>query len=290
MKISILSTAYIGQGEDFAAGAAKMRRHGYEATDYQGFVRTQEPLWMLSEAAFERTLLEQRHILTECGIEVCQTHGPWRYPMRDATAEDRAERFSKMAKAIRGTAVLGCDRMAIHNLMPFGVTDVDPDAVREINADFFGRLSEVGREYGVTVCLENMPYRGQTLARVPDMLSFVRSLGTEWIRMCLDTGHCAVQGESPADAVRLIGKENLCILHVHDNDGEQDLHLRPGEGVIDWEAFSASLSEIGFEGALSLETSVPKELSSEEREEAQRALFQRACRLAGRGERSKTNA
>lgn len=252
MKISILSTAYVGPGEDFAAGAETMRRHGYEATDYQGFVRTEEPLWQLSEAEFERTLLWQRHILTECGVEVCQTHGPWRYPMRDATAEDRAERFSKMAKAIRGTAILGCDRMAIHHLMPFGVTDTDANAVREINADFFGRLAEVGREYGVTVCL--------------------------------DTGHCAVQGESPADAVRRIGKEDLYILHVHDNDGTRDQHLRPGEGVIQWEDFSAALAEIGFAGALSLETSVPRELPPDLREEAQKALFQRACRLAGRSE------
>lgn len=284
MKISILSTAYVGPGEYFAAGAETMRRHGYEATDYQGFVRTEEPLWQLSEAEFERTLLWQRHILTECGVEVCQTHGPWRYPMRDATAEDRAERFSKMAKAIRGTAILGCDRMAIHHLMPFGVTDTDANAVREINADFFGRLAEVGREYGVTVCLENMPYRGQVLARVPDMLAFIRGLGTKWIRMCLDTGHCAVQGESPADAVRRIGKEDLYILHVHDNDGTRDQHLRPGEGVIQWEDFSAALAEIGFAGALSLETSVPRELPPDLREEAQKALFQRACRLAGRSE------
>lgn len=284
MKISILSTAYIREGESFAAGAERMRRHGYEATDYQGFVRTEEPLWQLSEAQFERRLAEERRILTACGLSVCQTHGPWRYPMRDATEADRAERFSKMAKAIRGTAILGCDRMAIHNLMPFGVRDTDPKAVREINGEFFCRLAEVGREYGVTVCLENMPYREQVLARVPDMLSFIKSLGTEWVRMCLDTGHCAVQGESPADALRLIGREDLCILHVHDNDGTRDQHLRPGEGVIDWAAFSEALTEIGFTGALSLETAVPRELSPDAREEAELALCRRAYRLAGRTE------
>ena len=201
--------------------------------------------------------------------------------MRDETEEDRAERFEKMAKSIRGTAMLGCRNMVIHNIMPQGHKDTDPAYVKEINREFFGRLCQVAKEYDVVINLENMPFLKQCLAKPEDTLAFIKSMDTPYMRMCLDTGHCLVWGIRPGDAVRLIGKEYLSTLHVHDNDGTRDLHWLPGTGVGDWEDFTASLQEIGFDGTLSLETFV-KNAPEEEREARERELFALACRLAGR--------
>lgn len=275
MTIGITSNAYFDR-YGLKEGAERMRRHGYDCVDYQWLVNTETPLFSLSQAEFEKRLIGERAILEGTGIRVSQTHGPWRCPIRDATKEDRDERFEKMAKSLYATALLGSSFMVIHPIMPTGGCDKDKELTKEVNADFFGRLTQVAQSCGVVICLENMPFRGQIYAKPEDTLALVKQIHSPYFRMCLDTGHAAVWKVSPADAVRQIGREWLCTLHVHDNDGEHDQHRLPGEGVIDWADFSAALREIGFEGTVSLETRVQDPVT----EEAEMALAETAKKLA----------
>ena len=201
-------------------------------------MNTETPLFAAGESEFERLLREEADIIRSAGLEISQTHGPWRYPPRDGEESDRAERFDKMACALHGTRVLGCPCMVVHPIMPFGTGG---DGSREAE--------------GVVIGLENMPMPELPLARPAEILAFVKEINSPALRVCLDTGHCTMCGVSPADAVRQLGREYLRVIHVHDNDGKRDLHWLPYRGVIDWAAFSRALHEIGFDGALSLETS-----------------------------------
>ena len=263
MKIGIVSYAYIDT-YGYEKGIEKLKRHGYSCIDYSGnrfpnLVDTNHEIFSLSESELEKCLKKESVLYKNAGIIISQTHGPWRYPPQDATKEDRDERFEKMSKAIRATAYLGCENTVIHPLMPFGShSDAEPQTQWDINLEFMSRLAEVGAQYGVTVCFENMPFRELPLSPVSEILKMVKQIGSEHFKVCLDTGHCAAIGESPADAVRLLGKEYLRVMHVHDNNGIKDYHWLPGTGVIDWDDFSAALAEIGFDGTLSLETGVSR--------------------------------
>ncbi len=281
MKLGIQSNAYL-HFEDMAPGAFRMKSHGYDCADYQHFINTTTEFFTLPEAKFEKILRTQRAAMDAAGIFPSQAHGPWRTP-QDATPEDRAERFDAMSKAIRGTAYLGSPYFVIHPLMPFGWhSDEQPDVQTAINEEFFGRLCEVGGEYGVVICLENMPFPKLPITTAAHVTEFVKKIGSPWMKVCLDTGHCLVCGESPADAVRTVGRDLLATLHVHDNDGKRDLHRNPDEGIADWNAFSAVLQEIGFDGTFSLETVVKRDdLSEEAFEAAQRKLAARAKSIAG---------
>lgn len=282
MKIGIESGAYLDR-YGFAEGLARMKAHGYEALDYQRFADTETELFRVSEAEFERTLRTQRAAIEDAGIEITQTHGPWRWPPRDFTEEDRAERFEKMAKSIRGTAILGCRNFVIHPIMPFGDDrDPEPERLWDMNLAFMSRLVEVGRSCDVVVNFENMPMIALSISRPEAILRFVKTVDSPFFKVCLDTGHCAVFGDSPAQAVRLIGKEYLATLHIHDNNGHNDLHWNPYTGVIDWDDFSAALREIGFEGAVSLETAAPGRIPQDIREPFEQGLFHMARRIAGR--------
>ena len=60
-------------------------------------------------------------------------------------------------------------------------------------------------------------------------------------------------------------------------------HWRPYTGVIDWDDFSNALTEIGFDGSMSLETYVPHSVpNGPEREAEEDKLFRDACRIAKR--------
>ena len=148
-----------------------------------------------------------------------------------------------------------------------------------VNFEFFSQLAEVGREYGVVICFENMPYSQQPWWMPAELATFAASFESDYLKVCLDTGHSQVGGISPADAVWAVGNALLPILHIHDNDGLQDLHMVPFDGVLDWEAFASSLVGIGYQGALALESKVPKELDDAARLSFFRKLKKSLVRL-----------
>ena len=243
----------------FERGMRRIAELGFKCLDYQRFCDTETPLFQQDDLGFERELKRQRSFIEQQGLTISQTHGPWRWPIRDDTAEDRAERFEKMSRSLLGTAILGCDKMVIHPIMPFGGDEgIHTEEAWEMNVEFFSRLCEVGRQHGVFVCLENMPFRCQSTSTPEAILKLVKLIGAPNCKVCLDTGHSLVMGVQPAVAVRQIGRENLACLHVHDNNGEGDFHWIPFTGKGDWMAFRTALQEIGYEGVVSLETSIPR--------------------------------
>ncbi len=282
MKTGITDSAYLYLGSH-AAAFARMKQHGYDCTDYQGLVDTDTPLFEQNAAGFERTLSGIRRDAQNAGIEIYQAHGPWRWPPQDFEPEDRAERFEKMSRSILGCQILGCPNFIIHPIMPFGDwQDPEPEKLWEMNLEFFSRLCEVARAHDTVICFENMPMTALSLSTPEQILRFVKEINSPYMRVCLDTGHCAVFGLSPADAVRLLGKEYLRAMHVHDNDGRADRHMLPGEGVIDWEDFARALAEVDCACPVSLETAVSGKIPVAERAPAELALADIAKKLAGK--------
>lgn len=265
----------------FEKGIARMKGQGYSAMDYPEFGNTETELFRKNHQQFTEYLEYQAMVCNREGIEIFQTHGPWRYPPRDFTEEDRAERFEKMSRAIEGTAILRCKNIVIHPLMPFTINDEGHEKeTYEINLDFFGRLCKVAEEYGVIINFENMPMRHFALASTSEMLKLVKEIDSDYFKVCLDTGHSSAIGNLPAEDVRLLGKEYLSSLHIHDNDGRHDYHWYPFAGVIDWKDFCNALCEIQYDGVLNLEVGRQKNLPEELRELEEVFLYRRIECLA----------
>lgn len=274
-KIGTPTSVYFGLG-DAHEGFLKMKSHGFDSADYQNLVNTENELFALSDSEFEKRLLAHKEAAKEAGVVINQTHGPWRSP-KDATEEDRAERFEKMTKTLWATSVLGSKFMAIHPIMPYGCgANPEPERFMELNLNFFEKLAAEAKKYGVVICFENMPFPALTLSSTKQIADFVRTINSDNFKMCLDTGHCAVMKESPADALRNYG-DIIKIMHVHDNDGNHDSHKFPFDGVIDWEDFGKALSDVNEDVVLSLETSASR--SAENWEEIQKDLCNRVKKL-----------
>lgn len=257
LKIGITEDVYTNV-YGYKNGLERMRAHGFESMDYQGFLHTEDPLFQKNSREFECFLREQRKIAYESGIGIHQVHGPWRWPPQDATEEERNERFEKMIHAIEGTAILGSENFIIHPIMPYQADDRghEQDSY-EMNFKFMEKLSDAAEEYGVRICFENMPMPNLSLGSVEAVLAFVKNMNRKCFEVCLDTGHCTMFGRTPHDAVKIIGKEHLCALHIHDNDGKTDAHWSPFAGIIDWEKFGKALFEIHYNGVISLEAKPP---------------------------------
>jgi len=68
----------------------------------------------------------------------------------------------------------------------------------------------------------------------------------ERVRFCLDTGHAALTPEGLAVAHVMAGR--LGWVHLQDNLGEGDDHLRPWSGKLDWHLVARLLDEGGYTG------------------------------------------
>ena len=69
--------------------------------------------------------------------------------------------------------------------------------------------------------------------------------------VCLDTGHAKVSGDIYSVTHKL--GQHLRMIHAHDNHGNGDEHLAPGNGNIDWNRFLTELDWTGFRGGFILE-------------------------------------
>lgn len=271
MKIGITAGSYTRYG--ISEGAKKAKEHGYDCFDFSGFCDTETEFFKQSEEDFKAELLEYKRLVEAEGITVWQVHSPWRHPAQDFTPEDRAERLECFLKAVRGAGYLGATHFVLHPIMPFGTNSPEhPELMKDMNAEFMGRLYKEAVEYGVKhIDIENLPFPALPINHTNQCLDFAKRMNREtnsdMFKVCLDTGHANFCGENPADSVRMVGHEYLGALHVHDNNGKADQHQTPGNGNIDWEDFSNALQEIEFEGCMSYETNVPNSIpAGEERD------------------------
>ena len=278
LKIGITNSSYGVYTLDEAI--ERISAQGYDCIDYQGFVNVESDFFKLPEEEFIAELKRQKALFSSHGLDVSQAHAPWRTP-KDGDPEERKRWILAMEKSIRGAAVLDCKRFIVHPLMPYMDTAEHPEEVWAMNEEFLGNLADYAKGYGITVCFENMPFTVFPIATVDHCLEMLNRLGRDNLKICLDTGHAAIfEGSDLSGLVRKIGSR-LEAVHIHDNMGKEDEHLIPGDGIIDWDAFTGALKEIGFNKVFSLETS-PKhrQYPKEAWEERELALAKLALSLA----------
>ena len=237
----------------------KVKEAGFDYVDFE-MSGDQNLVYTLSPDETDALMLKHKALAEEAGIVINQVHGPWRYPPEDSTPENRAERLDKMQRSIRWTSLLGCKYWVIHPIMPFGTHDIEIGKEKEtweLNLEFFRALLPTAKEYGITICFENMPMLDFSLAKPADILRFVEEINDDCFQVCLDTGHVTVFKElSIGEETRRLGK-HIKVLHVHDNRMSLDMHLPPYFGKTKWDEFALALKDIGFDGVFSLELLPP---------------------------------
>ena len=114
-------------------------------------------------------------------------------------------------------------------------------------------LREVGKiaqECGVVVGLEPLNrFETDMVNTAEQALSLVNETAHSSIKISLDTFHNNIEEKSIPVAIRAIGREMLC--HVQGNESDRGT---PGTGNVDWTGIKAALTEIGYDGAVVIET------------------------------------
>lgn len=173
-------------------------------------------------------------------------------------------------KSLAVAAFFNCPALVVH---PWS-TRKGKEMEREVNLNLYRRFIPFARQYGVKVCLENMfnVLHGNRIegscSTAEDACWYIDKLneeaGEDLFGFCFDIGHATVLHRDTRAFVQTLGHRLTC-LHLHDNNGDADLHVMPFtqlpvrgvalKSATDWEGLFKGLREIGYKGNLSFEAS-----------------------------------
>jgi D-psicose/D-tagatose/L-ribulose 3-epimerase len=112
------------------------------------------------------------------------------------------------------------------------------------------RVGQVAAEYGVVVGVEPLNrFETDMINTVDQVLSLVQEVNHPNIKISLDTFHSNIEEKNIPAAIRKIGRDLLC--HVQGNESDRGT---PGTGHLDWPGIRAALTDIGYDGAVVIET------------------------------------
>ena len=101
---------------------------------------------------------------------------------------------------------------------------------------------------GMKVAVENLT--NGMVQTSTDMLPIMEAVGDN-VGICFDVNH--LLKEAHRDFIRNVGKY-IITMHVSDNDGIQERHFLPGDGVINWRELFEELAKIGYDQTMIVES------------------------------------
>ncbi|MBQ9948788.1 MAG: sugar phosphate isomerase/epimerase [Oscillospiraceae bacterium] len=182
----------------------------------------------------------------EHGMTIPSFH-PFSSPMESvflfSTYDRRIEEMLSLYRGFFGSMQkLGAEIFVLHGAI------LSSKCTKEHYFRQFRLLSEIGREYGITVAQENVCYcLSGNLEFLRDMK---RELG-EHAKFVLDLKQARRAGNRPSDYVTVLGSD---IVHCHVSDADADRECLPvGAGDFDFIPLFRSMRDNGFDGSLIVE-------------------------------------
>ena len=242
---------------------------GFEGVDFTliPFV-AQENVMNLGGSVFDRPDEEilaffqpYKEAAAKYGVEFFQAHAPVRSLYKSEAASDYM--LHVFEKSLMVCRYLNCPYLVVHPFFLGYSEALTPEESWNANIRRYSHLIPAAKEYGVTICLENMfwSHRGKIYGadcQDPDETNrYIDTLneiaGEKVFAFCYDVGHSNLIGRDIYGVVTRLGHRIEC-LHIHDNDGWDDQHLAPYMGCADWNRFVKGMRAIGYRGELNFES------------------------------------
>ena len=199
-----------------------------------------------------RRVKKLRKIAEACNIEF-MVHSPWA-DINIATPSPVLQRtiLKRLEKSILHARQLRSRLWIFHPGLKTGVTSFYPGSDWRLNMDSVRQLQKIAEKHEVEIAIENVPEPFPfVLKSVEDFSRFYEELNDD-LNLTLDVGHANLNQQIQDFITQFSDK----IVHVHasDNKGNYDAHLGIGYGTINWTDVAKALNQIGYCGAVMLES------------------------------------
>lgn len=177
------------------------------------------------------------------GIKIYSLHAPFGgdYNLSAIKEEDRIKAVRSHKEALIKAAAGDIKKLIVHP--GTGFKNGEREKMASALIDSLEELTQFAEQVEVKLALENM--LPDHLGDDPDeLLDFVNTIDSPWLRICFDSGHAHVAGDM-RDAFEKF-KDLIIAFHVQDNDSTRDLHIQPGYGTTNWQDFIEVFDTMNF--------------------------------------------
>jgi len=207
--------------------------------------------------AGQHTLTEDRveklvELKDEYGLRY-SIHAP--YTDVNIAADDtiiRGAILERIEASIRWTSMLEASVLVFHPGNSTAIERFGPGLAWKINMESVDLILSCAEKYSVRALIENVPEPfPYVMKSVEDFQRFFDEMVRD-VEMVLDVAHANIRGET----LSFISSFSDVISHVHvsDNNGDRDVHLQLGKGSINWADTITSLSDVGYDGWVTVES------------------------------------
>lgn len=206
--------------------------------------------------------------LKEFGLQLADVHGSegkekfWYSPLEYA----RLAGVELVKNRIDFAARLGADAVVMHVYPPTKDPTLAPlnELIWTQLCKSLDALQPYAMTRGVRIALENLiDFRGVAAGAVTKVeaidnfdliLQVYAHYPSAYIGFCYDSGH-AILGHSRMDRLAPL-MTRLAVLHLHDNDGQDDQHRLVFDGAVDWEWAASLIAAAPYTKPMSYEVSM----------------------------------
>ena len=190
------------------------------------------------------------------GVLVCGVYGPGRN-LVSADAAERAATAAYVRTLIDAAARLGSPVVGGPAYGAVGKTPAADPAARRRERDLAAAelrpLAAYAGERGVRLALEPLNRFETDLINVVEQgLALVEAVGSIHLGLHLDTFHMHLEERDSAAAIRRAGDR---LFHFHACENDRGV---PGRGQVAWPAVAAALTDVGYDGAVVIESFTPE--------------------------------
>lgn len=202
-------------------------------------------------------------------------HTPYYLPIGNPYESLRRAAVEELRQCLRVFAEIGVSLVNVHpdRWAPMHKRDF----VVARNRESLAELLEQAERLGQTLMLENIPGGFNNSAELGELLDPLPQLGLH-----LDIGHAnlRVAANTAPQILRAYGRR-LRHVHLHDNTGNEDLHLPIGAGTMDLAYLVGCLRSSGYDGTITLEVFSPDRQYLAHSRDLLRGLWERSAPSPG---------
>lgn len=193
--------------------------------------------------------------LSDSGLKLNYIHAAldYSYDMASLDPQTRLITREVYRLAIMACAELGGHSVVAHACGRHPVPDADVAEMTRLGVDVLRELCAFAADRGVLLTIENLParYGFQTVTqRIMEECADWEKLG-----FCVDTCHATLDTADALPQVEWLAPK-VRQTHFSDTQGQEDSHLIPGEGVVDFPGICRILGAHGYSGVVDLESSL----------------------------------
>lgn len=197
-------------------------------------------------------LIELKEYAREKNIILTAGYGPAaseNIGSSDAAVQKAAMEFFK--ELLRKLKIMDIKTLGggLYSYWPVDYTKpVDKEGDLERSIHNMKELAKIAEEYDITLGMEVLNrFEGYLLNTCEEAIAYVDAVGSDHVKIMLDTFHMSIEEDNIAAAIRLAG-DKLGHLHL----GERN-RLVPGKGTMPWAEIGQALRDINYQGAAVME-------------------------------------